>query len=135
VNGGYRITGRGPLASNIHDAEWLFLTAFVIDGSQPKMNNGMPEVRGFMLRANEAQIIDTWHSLGMRGTDSNDVVVENVFVPTSRTFALVPEFEPSSHYRGRCIGATIAKRRGLSTLCATALPRHDGGGVGASPRR
>jgi alkylation response protein AidB-like acyl-CoA dehydrogenase len=69
------------------------------------MTNGMPEVRGFMLRAGEAQIIDTWHSLGMRRTDSNDVVVENVFVPTSRTFALVPEFEPSPHFR------TTASRR------------------------
>jgi alkylation response protein AidB-like acyl-CoA dehydrogenase len=98
--GGYRVTGRGPLASNIHDAEWLFLTALAMDGNHPRMVDGMPQVIGLVLRAGEAQIVDTWHSLGMRGTDSNDVVVDDVFVPASRTFRLVPDFEPGPHHRG-----------------------------------
>ena len=42
TTGGYRITGRGPLASNIHDSKWLFLTALVMDGDAPKVVNGMP---------------------------------------------------------------------------------------------
>ncbi len=100
TRGGYRITGRGPLASNIHDAEWLFLTAMVMDGDRPKLSDGVPEVIGLVLRAREAQIVDTWDSLGMRATDSNDVAVDNVFVPASRTFRLVPDFEPSAHYQG-----------------------------------
>jgi indole-3-acetate monooxygenase len=36
----------------------------------------------------------------MRGTGSNDISVSHVFVPKSRTFAFVPDFEPGSHYRG-----------------------------------
>ena len=32
VDGGVRLTGRRPLASTIHDAEWLFLTAIVGEG-------------------------------------------------------------------------------------------------------
>jgi indole-3-acetate monooxygenase len=100
VEAGYRITGRGPLASNIHDAEWLFLSAIVMDGGQPKMTNGMPEVRGVTLRASDVQIVDTWHSLGMRGTDSNDVVMDNVFVPAALTFPLVPEVAPNPHFLG-----------------------------------
>ena len=100
TKGGYLITGRGPLASNIHDSQWLFLTALVMDGEAPRMVNGMPRVLGLVIRASEVDIVDTWDSLGMRGTDSNDVVMKGVFVPRSRTFPLVPEFQPSAHHGG-----------------------------------
>ena len=36
----------------------------------------------------------------MRGTGSHDVAVTDVFVPTARTFPLVPEFTPGAHYQG-----------------------------------
>ena len=36
----------------------------------------------------------------MRGTDSNDVVMKGVFVPTTRTFPMVPDFQPSAHHEG-----------------------------------
>ena len=100
VAGGYRVAGQGPLASTIHDAEWLFLTALVMEGDQPRMSGGMPELIGLVVRTGEVEIVDTWHSLGMRGTDSHDVVIHDVFVPASRTFPLVPEFEPGAHHRG-----------------------------------
>jgi alkylation response protein AidB-like acyl-CoA dehydrogenase len=45
-------------------------------------------------------VIDTWHVMGMRGTGSHDISVTGVFVPKTRTFAMVPEFEPGSHYQG-----------------------------------
>jgi alkylation response protein AidB-like acyl-CoA dehydrogenase len=38
--------------------------------------------------------------MGMCGTGSNDVAVTDVFVPTARTFPLVPEFIPGFHYHG-----------------------------------
>jgi alkylation response protein AidB-like acyl-CoA dehydrogenase len=100
TGGGFRITGRGPLASNIHDAGWLFLTALVMDGDRPMTVDGLPRLIGLYLRAAEVKVLDTWYSLGMRGTDSHDVVIENVFVPTSRTFPLAPDFEPGDHHRG-----------------------------------
>ena len=100
TEGGYRITGRGPLASNIHDSPWLFLTALVMDGDAPKMVDGMPRALGLVVRTSEVEIVDTWDSLGMRGTDSNDVVLKGVFVPTSRTFPMVPDFQPSAHHGG-----------------------------------
>lgn len=100
ASGGYRINGRGPLASNIHNAQWLFLTALVMDGEQPRMREGMPTIIGLVLRAGDAEIVDTWHSLGMRGSDSNDVVMHDAFVPMSRTFPLVPAFEAGPHHEG-----------------------------------
>ncbi len=100
-NGGYRITGRAPLASNIHDAEWLILSGIPMDGDQPKRTeDGAPVFLQLLLRTSEVNIVDTWHALGMRGTDSNDVAVEDVFVPQSRVFPMNPEFEPGPHYQG-----------------------------------
>jgi alkylation response protein AidB-like acyl-CoA dehydrogenase len=48
----------------------------------------------------QCEIIDTWDVMGMRGTGSNDISVTDVYVPRSRTFPFVPDFEPGSHYRG-----------------------------------
>lgn len=98
--GGYRISGRGPLASNIHQADWLFLTALVMEGEAPRMTDGRPEVIALVLRASEVEVVDTWDSLGMRGTDSQDVVMHDVFVPAARTFPLVPAFQPSPGFAG-----------------------------------
>jgi alkylation response protein AidB-like acyl-CoA dehydrogenase len=98
--GGYRVTGRAPLASNIHDAEWLFLTALVMDGDGPRMIGETPMVIALVPRTSEVKVVDTWYSLGMRGTDSNDVVMDGTFVPKTRTFPFSPEFEPSAHHRG-----------------------------------
>ena len=100
VEGGYRLSGRAPLASNVHAAPWLMLTAVVTDDGQPRMVEGAPVAVGAIFRTEEADIADTWHSMGMRATDSTDVSVTDVFVPAARTFVFSPEFEPGAHYRG-----------------------------------
>jgi len=100
VAGGYRVTGRGPLASNIHDAQWLFITALVMEGDRPRMSGGAPEIIALVLRTADVEIVDTWQSLGMRGTDSNDVVIHDAFVPAERSFPLMPTFQPGPYHRG-----------------------------------
>jgi alkylation response protein AidB-like acyl-CoA dehydrogenase len=99
-NGGYRVSGRAPLASTIHDATWFHCTALVMDGDEPRMVDGAPVVVGVIVRAGEVEVIDTWDALGMRGSDSNDVVLADVFVPSRRTFAMSPHFVPGRHYPG-----------------------------------
>jgi indole-3-acetate monooxygenase len=89
---GYRISGRAPFLSNCCDADWIASTAFV-DGDQES------EVMVYFPRE-ECEIIDTWDVMGMRGTGSNDISVTDVYVPKFRTFPMVPEFEPGSHYQG-----------------------------------
>lgn len=91
VPGGYRFTGHSPLASTIHDSPWILLTAMVFDGDAPRMTPFGPEVVAVVVRTSELEIVDTWHSLGMRGTDSNDVAANGVFVPTAHTFHIVPD--------------------------------------------
>ena len=100
VPGGYRFTGRGSLASTIRDSPWVFMTGIVFDGEQPRTTSFGPMVVGLALRTSEVQIIDTWQSLGMRGTDSNDVAADGVFVPEARSFVVAPVYEPAPQFAG-----------------------------------
>jgi alkylation response protein AidB-like acyl-CoA dehydrogenase len=97
ADGGYRISGRAPFVSNCLDADWISSTVLVDPDQNP---DGEPEMRMVYFPKEKCEIIDTWDVMGMRGTGSNDITVDNVFVPKSRTFPMVPEFEPGSHYQG-----------------------------------
>jgi len=96
-NGGYRVSGRAPFVSNCHDADWISCTALVDADKHP---DNEPEMRMVYFPADQCEIIDTWYTMGMRGTGSNDVEVKDAFVPKARTFAMQPEYEPGSHYEG-----------------------------------
>jgi alkylation response protein AidB-like acyl-CoA dehydrogenase len=101
VDGGYRVTGRSPFASNCRDATWIAVTAMVMDGDTPRLHaSGAPEVRAVFFPSEACDILDTWYVLGMRGTGSDDIAVHDVFVPRTRTCPLVPEFTPGAHYQG-----------------------------------
>jgi alkylation response protein AidB-like acyl-CoA dehydrogenase len=63
------------------------------------MENG-PEMIVVILPKSDVQVIDTWHTLGMRGTDSNDAAFQDVFVPAHMSFPLSPVFEPGQHFQG-----------------------------------
>jgi alkylation response protein AidB-like acyl-CoA dehydrogenase len=52
------------------------------------------------MRTTEVEIIDTWDSLGMRGTDSNDIEAKGVFVPESRAFRFEPDSIPAAPFDG-----------------------------------
>jgi alkylation response protein AidB-like acyl-CoA dehydrogenase len=94
---GYRISGRAPFVSNCYDADWISSTVLVdADGAA----GDEPEMRMAYFPRRDCQIIDTWDAMGMRGTGSNDISVTDVYVPKSRTFPMVPDFEPGSHYQG-----------------------------------
>jgi len=87
--GGLRVSGRWPLVSGCHHANWIFVNTIVFDGDAPRISpEGMPDFRLACLPAAQAKILDTWYSTGMRGTGSADVVVEDVFVPQERMFGL-----------------------------------------------
>jgi alkylation response protein AidB-like acyl-CoA dehydrogenase len=88
VPGGYRVSGRFPFCSGIHHCEWMFVGCVVSeDGALCRNENGVPETRQCFLNRTEFDIVDTWHTMGMRGTGSNDVAVNDVFVEEPRTFS------------------------------------------------
>jgi alkylation response protein AidB-like acyl-CoA dehydrogenase len=84
VAGGYRVSGTARFASAIHIASWVLVLALIMDGDQPRMIDGAPQAIGAFPRTHEVRILDTWYSLGMRATDTNDIAVDDVFVPMAR---------------------------------------------------
>lgn len=86
VDGGYRITGRWPLASGSSHATWYIGGCIIQRDGQPVTGRaGTPLMREFFFPASSVEIIDNWDSTGLRGTASHDYAVSDVFVPTSQT--------------------------------------------------
>ncbi|PWU07475.1 MAG: hydroxylase [Terriglobia bacterium] len=91
ADGGYRVTGRWPFASGCHHASWLFGSALVMEGGEPRKDEkGNPTQLLIAFPASDVKILDTWHTMGMRGTGSNDIAVEDVFVPERRAAVIAP---------------------------------------------
>lgn len=87
--GGFRVSGRWALVSGCELADWISLMCLIADDGQPRMlAPGVPEMRMAYVPKGSYEIMDTWHAGGLRGTGSHDVVVDDVFVPGERTFAL-----------------------------------------------
>ena len=80
--GGYRVTGRWSWGSGIRHAEWVLVQTLV------ERDSPMPEVRAVVFPVAQAQVIDNWHVLGMKGTGSCDYAVADLFVPEAFTFAV-----------------------------------------------
>jgi indole-3-acetate monooxygenase len=101
-DGGWRITGKVPFASGCHHASWCALPAIVMDGDQPKIDpgTGQPTMIGSFLPRRDVEILDTWHTVGMRGTGSADISVHDRFVPDHRTFVVGPLTHPAPGFEG-----------------------------------
>jgi indole-3-acetate monooxygenase len=101
VEGGYRVSGRWPFGSACHFADWLGTFCLIMDGEAPRMDaDGNPVLLQVMLAREEAEILDTWHVLGMRGTGSADFQVQDIFVPERRSVALAALDQPGSAHGG-----------------------------------
>jgi alkylation response protein AidB-like acyl-CoA dehydrogenase len=123
VPGGYKVSGGGPLASFIHDCDWVLVSAFIMEGDRPRMTEFGPQQIAILLPKADVRVIDTWHALGMRGTDSNDVAFNDVVVPAHLTFPFAPTFEPGRHFGGPLYqfpGAAIVALFSVAILLATA---------------
>jgi alkylation response protein AidB-like acyl-CoA dehydrogenase len=65
------------LACPFHDERyWVALQQ-----DSPEVADGAPDVQAVFVPAAACEIIDTWHTAGLRGTGSHDFRVEDVFVP------------------------------------------------------
>ena len=84
----YRVNGRWSLVSGCELAEWLALRCVIEENGQPRMlQPNVPEVRMTWVKRADVRIIDTWHTGGLRGTGSHDVVVEDLRVPRRHTLS------------------------------------------------
>jgi alkylation response protein AidB-like acyl-CoA dehydrogenase len=80
VDGGYRLSGRWQWATGVQHGDWVMVNAMVqrADG---------PESMFCVTPIDSVEVADVWHTSGMRGTGSNDVVADEVFVPGHRTIS------------------------------------------------
>ena len=85
VPGGYRVTGRQGFSTGCRHAAWLAARAQVLENGQLRLQDGQPEQRYLFVPAAEAELLDTWHVRGMRGTGTYHFAVNDVFVPAKRT--------------------------------------------------
>jgi 3-hydroxy-9,10-secoandrosta-1,3,5(10)-triene-9,17-dione monooxygenase len=78
VDGGFRLTGNWPFASNIAHSDWIMLGGMYFGGAEP-------DLLLFLVPKADIQVADVWQNAGLRGSGSNTAVVEDVFVPAHRT--------------------------------------------------
>ena len=83
VDGGFRLSGRWGWSSGCDHCTWALLGAILPDGTY----------RTFLVPRADYSIEDTWHSMGLQGTGSNDIVVQDAFVPDYRTHKQSDGFE------------------------------------------
>ncbi|HEX4107124.1 MAG TPA: acyl-CoA dehydrogenase family protein [Solirubrobacteraceae bacterium] len=97
VDGGYVISGKWPFASGCLHSTWSMAPAPLIQDGQ------MVNALLLFAPSSEFEIIDDWYVLGMRGTGSNTLVANELFVPTHRTLnmmgpqGIIESVIPSEH--------------------------------------
>jgi 3-hydroxy-9,10-secoandrosta-1,3,5(10)-triene-9,17-dione monooxygenase len=81
VDGGFRLRGRWSFSSGCDFCQWAALGGLV-----PPLGDGdAPDMRTFLVPRSDYTIDDTWYVVGLCGTGSKDVVVDDAFVPEYRT--------------------------------------------------
>src|SRR5262245_20879743 len=89
VAGGYRLRGRWFFSSGCDFCEWA-----VLGGFPPPARDGEPvDLWVFLLPRSDYAIEDNWHVMGLCGTGSKALVVEDAFVPEHRTHSYRDAFQ------------------------------------------
>jgi alkylation response protein AidB-like acyl-CoA dehydrogenase len=79
ADGGIVVSGRWPYCSGIKHSEVFFAGCIVGDAKVPSV---------LALSVDDLEVLDTWHTLGLRGTGSHDTVADELFVPGDRVISL-----------------------------------------------
>ncbi|MEK9871726.1 MAG: hypothetical protein VW831_18550, partial [Gammaproteobacteria bacterium] len=74
VDGGFRLTGRWEWGTGVMHSNYVMVGALT-EGAEK------PELCMYILPREDAEVIDTWQKSGMVATGSNDIAVEDKFVP------------------------------------------------------
>jgi indole-3-acetate monooxygenase len=86
VDGGLQVSGRWAFCSGISHSDYLF-AGCMLDGG----DGTDPVHRVVAFPTGELEVLDTWHTSGLRGTGSHDAVAEDLFVPAHRTLSLLDQ--------------------------------------------
>ncbi len=97
-DGGIRLSGRWSWATGVMDGNWIMVGA-LCERTAGDPSTMYPVLA--LLPIDGVRIEDVWHTDGMRATGSNDVVIDDVFVPSHRVVAV------SDIYIGTAPGAAL----------------------------
>ncbi|MGV9915090.1 acyl-CoA dehydrogenase family protein [Streptomyces tendae] len=138
VTGGVQVTGRWAFASGVPHADWLLAGCLLVDPAAPE--DAAPLPRFVAVPVRELKVEDTWHTSGLRGTGSHDVVAADVFVPGHRTASLVDGPPPGAgplhrfpllgYFAQAVAAAALGNARGaMDDLVRLAAAHHPSGGA------
>ena len=91
VEGGWRLRGKWPFSSGIDPCQWT-----VVGASTPADRGEGRENRYFLLPRADYEILDTWHVVGLRGTGSKDLLIQDAFVPDHRVISFTEATEATA---------------------------------------
>jgi len=81
VDGGFRVTGQWAFGSGVSHADVVGLSCVIFEKGAPLAKpSGAPATCGLLAPAATVEIVDNWHTTGMRGTGSSDYRVKDLFV-------------------------------------------------------
>lgn len=91
VDGGLLVSGRWDFCSGILHSDWCFVDVPLAPGQESSVQRYT-----CLFPVSEIQVHDVWQTTGMRGTGSNDVSVEGIFVPQHRMLPTLDFFAAES---------------------------------------
>ncbi len=128
VPGGFRVSGKLGFSTGCRHSSWVAPHAQIIEDGNPRLlDTGQPETRYLFVPVDEAELLDTWHVRGLRGTGTNHFEVRDVFVPEARSVlaATAPLIETGPLYqfpRTLVFGSgDAAVALGVARQCMTAF--------------
>jgi len=83
TEGGFKLSGKWSFSSGCDHCQWVLLGGLVFNEEGQVI-----DFRTFMIPRSDYTIVDVWHMVGLSGTGSNDIVVEDVFVPEAFTLSM-----------------------------------------------
>jgi 3-hydroxy-9,10-secoandrosta-1,3,5(10)-triene-9,17-dione monooxygenase len=86
VDGGYRLSGHWHFSSGSDHSNWAFLGARV-GADAPEDSVDLNNWYHVLVPRSDYRVDDVWDVMGLRGTGSNDIIVEDAFVPEHRVLA------------------------------------------------
>lgn len=86
---GWRVSGQWPFVTGCENAAWIYLQCLEHHRGVPRSaEDGLPPLRMVLLPAEQVEILDTWHVVGLRATGSHDVRVTRMPCADERTCGL-----------------------------------------------
>lgn len=82
ADGGVVLNGKWNFSSGTDHSDWSMLAAVVLEAEQPV------DYIYCLLHRSEYEVVDDWHTLGMRATSSKTVRCADVFVPDYRSVSM-----------------------------------------------